>query len=292
MLSTFTTTQKGILYALIGFSAFVISDSCAKWLTPHYPVLQIIGWTYFFSLIVGVALSPFMGGLKATFRTKKMQVHLWRSLFNVGLAVSVVIAFAHLPITTVYPVLFLAPFLITIAAIPIYKETVSPISWLIILLGFTGVLIALRPWTGEISVWVLFAFFTTFCITGISLLARAMGKDETLLSFSFYPNIVNTVLLFPYSLMAYPLPHIEHLPVFVLAGFMLTCGISGVACAFLNARYAAVSPLHYSQLALAFLIGYFVFDERPDMWMIGGAGLIVISGIMLVCASPNNQDAS
>jgi len=282
MLSTLNRTQKGTLYALLGFSAFVISDSCAKWLTPHYPVLQIVGWTYLFALLFGLTFSRYMGGIGATLRTNKLHIHLARSAFNCGLALSIVVAFNHLPLTSVYPVLFLAPFLITVLAIPIYKESVSKASWLIIFMGFCGVIIAYRPWEGEINLWILVVFFTTFCIAGLSLLARAVGQDQTILSLSFYPTLINSVLLLPYALIAYPLPQLDHIPIFMLAGVMLTSGITGVARACLNAPYSLVAPLHYSQIVLVFIIGYFVFEETPDIWMICGSLLIVMSGLLLL----------
>lgn len=281
MLSTFNDTQKGILYALIGFSAFVFSDSCAKWLSDDYPVLQIVGWSYLFSVLFGLIFSRSMGGLKNTLKTPKLNIHLARGLCNFGLAVSVVTAFQNMPLTSVYPILFLAPFLITILAIPIYKEHVPPINWFIIILGFTGVVIAFQPWTNSISLWVLVAFFTAICIAGLSLLARPLDERETLLSLSFYPSMMNVILIFPFILYLYGMPNIYDLPIFMLAGVMLVCGMSGVASACRITRYAIIAPLHYSQLILVFIIGYFVFNERPDLWMIGGSLIIAISGLML-----------
>lgn len=282
MLSNLNNAQKGILYAILGYSAFVVSDSCAKWLTPHYPVFQIVGWTYFFALMAGLIFSSKLGGLRDTLKTNKLPIHIGRSIFNCGLALSIVLAFNHLPMISVYPVLFLSPFVITVCAIPIYKERVKPVNWLVILAGFSGVIIAFRPWTGEINPWIIVPFFTVLCITGLSLLARAVGKDQTVLSLSFYPNIINTVLIFPYALVTFSLPQLEHIPIFILGGLMLTCGITGVASAYLHTKVAIVAPLHYVQLALVFLVGYFVFNEVPDIWMICGSLIIVASGLALV----------
>ncbi len=281
MFSRLSKTQKGILFALTGFSAFVISDSCAKWLTRDYDVLQIVAWTYLCTTLFGLVFSFKMGGIKATLKTQKLKFHIGRAICNFGLAVSVVTAFQNMPLTSVYPILFLAPFMITVLAVPLYKERVSLINWLIIAIGFSGVVIAFQPWTNEISIWVLVAFFTTFCISGLSLLARPLDENETLLSLSFYPSVINAVVLMPYALYHFPIPSLYDFPIFMLAGVMLTCGISGVATACRMARYAIITPLHYSQLILVFIIGYYVFGERPDWWMITGSIIIALSGIML-----------
>lgn len=289
MLSTFSSTQKGILCALAGYSTFVISDTCSKYLSASYPVFMVVGWMYFCSLLLGIIFSRWTGGLKKTFQTKKMTVHLGRGLFNFGLAVTVVTAFQHLPMTSVYPVLFLAPFLITILAVPIYKEHVPPINWAIILLGFCGVVIAFRPWTGDINPWLISAFLCIFCISGLGLLARKLDKDETLLSLSFYPNLMNVILLFPLSLALYPLPQMEHIPIFILGGIGLTCGMTGLASACRLTRYAIIAPLNYTQLIFVFMAGYFVFGEIPDVWMVSGSIIIAMSGLMLALSRKNQS---
>lgn len=290
MLSRLSHTQKGILYALLGYSAFVVSDACAKYLTVHYPVLQIVGWSYIFSLLCGLLFSPFLGGVRRTLQTKKLPLHLGRSFFNCGLAVSIVIAFQHLPMISVYPVLFLAPFLITILAIPLYKERVQPILWVLIAIGFSGVVIAFQPWNGDVNPWIMAAFVSLMCICGLGLLARQLGMGETLLSLSFYPNIINSILFFPLVFFIFPLPELAHLPYFILGGVMLTCGITCVASSYVHAQYSVVAPLHYCQIPLVFMVGYFAFGEVPDLFKIIGSALIVGSGLMLIFLKYRSTD--
>ena len=147
MLSSLNTAKKGILIAFCGFTSFAIADACAKWLGAHYDILHVIFWTYYISLILGLCFSPFLGGLKKTISTKKLHIHLGRGICALGIALCVVSALKGengLPLATLYTILFLAPFLITIAAQPIYKEKVPLKNWLIIAFGFSGVLVAFR----------------------------------------------------------------------------------------------------------------------------------------------------
>lgn len=281
MLSTLSKTQKGILCGLLGYFIYVISDASAKFLSQSYPILMVVGWMYFFALIMCIGFSPFSGGIQRTLRTKKLKIHLGRGLFNLGLAVSVVTAFAHLPMTSVYPVLYLAPFLVTVLAVPIYKEHVTFLNWCVIALGFFGVLICFHPWTGEVNLWIISAFMTICCISGLALLARCLDHEETLLSLSFYPNMVCSLLLIPFLLIFYPLPQSQHLPVFILGGFALSCGLSLIALAYRLTRFAYVAPVNYLQLIPAFFAGYVVFGEIPDIWTISGSLIIAVSGLML-----------
>tara|TARA_B100001989_G_scaffold253250_1_gene239244 strand:- start:658 stop:1524 length:867 start_codon:yes stop_codon:yes gene_type:complete len=282
MLNRFENTKKGIIFALFGFSAFVISDSCAKWLSSRYDVIDIVVWSYIFALTIGLIFSPILGGIQNTFKTNSLKIHIGRGFCNLGLAISVVLAFRNLELTTVYPILFLAPFVITILAIPIYKESVHPMSWVAIATGFLGVIIAFRPGFEALDPWLIVPFFTVFCISGLALFARALHHEDTLLSLSFYPCLMTFTILVPYTVMRGTIPDAHDLPIFILAGAMLVCGISGVSGSMRLTKFAIVAPLHYLQLPLAFTIGYFIFGEEPDLLMRIGAVIIAASGIFLI----------
>lgn len=281
MLSAFSNTQKGIFCGLLGYFIYVISDAGSKFLAQSYPILMVVGWMYLFALLTCVAFSPIAGGFKRTLSTKKLKIHIGRGLFNFGLAVSVVTAFAHLPMTSVYPVLYLAPLMVTTLAVPIYKEHVTPLNWGIIAMGFSGVLVCFRPWTGEVNLWIISAFITICCISGLALLARKLDHEETLLSLSFYPNLICSLLLIPYSLMFYPLPQVQHLPIFILGGIALSSGLSLIALAYRLTRFAYIAPVNYLQLIPGFLAGYIIFGEIPDLWIISGSLIIIASGLIL-----------
>ena len=278
MLNRLNATQKGILIATIGFAAFVGSDSFSKWLSGHYPVLQVVVWQYLFAMIFCIILSPMLGGLTRTFKTPKLKFHIARGLSNVGLAISVVYAFQNLPLTTVYPILFLSPFIMTLLAGYFYKEPVKRMDWIVIALGFIGVLIAYRPGFEILDPWLSVALMTTLFITAFGLFARPLGQDETLMSLAFYPSLANVLLLSPFLL---PLPEPMHLIIFCISGFCVCFAMICVAYAYRIARYAVISPLQYLQLVMAFFVGYIVFGDWPDAWMIAGSLVIAASGILL-----------
>ena len=52
---------------------------------------------------------------------------------------------------------------------------------------------------------------------------------------------------------------------------------------------AVVSPYRYTRLPFALTLGYFVFNENPNKWMILGCFLIVISGVLIIFLSSNKK---
>lgn len=292
MLSSLNTTQKGILYALSGFTAFSIADACAKWLGDYYNTGYIMFWTYCVALWFGVIFSPFLGGLVPTFRTNKIFVHIARGIFALGVAFMAISAMKGLSLAMLYTILFLAPFLTTVAAWPLYKEPVSLRNWLIIAFGFSGIVIAFRPDVTGVSIEIVFAFLALFFIVGLSLLARPLKHNETVLSLSFYPSVVIIAVLGVSFWPELRLPAQEHVPVFILNGFSAAIGLSGINSGFRMAPYAMIAPLHYVQMIIAIVLGYFIFNDIPDLWVMTGAAIIIVSGIMLAFSSHNTRDAS
>ncbi len=282
MLSGLSSIQKGIFLAICGFSAFSVSDTSCKWLAQEYPVSAVIAYTSLFSVLCGLAASPLLGGIGRTLRTPKLKFHAGRGIANVFIAFLVVHAFSHLPLATAYTVLFLTPFIVTLLAIPVHGERVGLQSWLIIAAGFSGILVAFPPGTGGYNIWILAAFGASFFVALLGLLARKLGPEETVLSLSFYPSLFSTLVYLPLALWAGRWPDIADLPVFMLAGVMITAGLSCIASAFRIAPYAVVSPFNYLQMIWALIFGALIFGDRPEAQMLVGAAIIIGSGIALV----------
>ncbi len=275
-------TKKGILSAFAGFTGFALADACSKWLGAYYSTPDILFWVYSLGAFFGLCLSPYLGGLKPTLQTKKLPYHILRGVCALAVGMLVVTALSKgMMLSTMYTILFLAPFLTTIAAIPIYKERVSLRSWIIIAVGFSGILVAFHDGLAVITPEILYIFAALFFITSLGLLARPLQHD-TLLSLSLYPSITIAVLLLPLVWGDIAVPQISHWPIFILDAFCVILGLSGIAYGFRIAPYATVAPVHYSQMVIAVLIGYFVFGDVPDFWIMAGAAIIIVSGLLLI----------
>jgi len=278
-------TKKGIALALCGFLSFAIADACSKWLGMHYETVHVIFWTYYISFILGLGLSSSLGGIKKTVQTNKFLIHIGRGICAFGISFFIISALKGenaLSLASLYTVLFLAPFLISIVAIFIYKERVPHKNWFIIALGFLGILVAFRFGMMDFSINILYAFISLAFIVALSMLARPLDDNESILSLSLYPNLVILLLLNFFVFDNLALPSIDHLSVFMLNGLCVTIGLSTIAYGFRIAPFSVIAPIHYSQMVIALVLGYFIFGDVPDLWMIAGGSIIIISGLLLI----------
>lgn len=273
---------KAIILAIIGFGAFSISDSCTKWLTEYYSVFQIIGIKAVFVITMALCLSPWLGGLKRTLRTKKRTVHLLRGLINTILGVTVTVSFSKLPLAQAYTLFFVAPLLTTLLAVPIFKERIDWHGAVAIVFGFIGVLVVLRPGFDTFNPWLFSALLSSVFIALLFLLAKALNSHETLLSLPLFPVASDLIIMLPFVWPVLFILNPDHIPAFALSAFMIIVGFIGTSVAFRMANSAIVGPFHYTQIIWAILLGYFIFGDLPDLWTLLGGSIIIGSGIYLI----------
>jgi len=288
MFSSLSPNIKGIILALIGFTSFAVADATAKYMSAYYEAIHFVGIAGIFTTLFLLVLSPLMGGIRQTFKTEKLKIQIARAIVNPLLSIVIVLCLGHLSIAQVYTMVFTAPFITSLLAIPIFKERVQCHSWIAIALGFVGVLIILRPGFQVVDPWLLAALLLAFIVSASFLLARALGSGETLLSLCLFPALGNLVLAGPVALFVYGWPQVEHLPFFALQSSALIIAITSITAAFNMARASVIAPINYTQMVWAVLFGYLIFGDVPDIWTLTGGIVIIASGIFLLIKERKN----
>jgi drug/metabolite transporter (DMT)-like permease len=277
-----SNTQKGILYAFLGFNSFTLVDGCTKWLGDSYAVSTVLFWVYLIALITTVLVAV-PTGLKKSLRTRTPFIHIARSLLLLILAGCAVTAFSKgLPLSTLYTIVFLSPALSTLAARALYKEQISKGSWQVILLGFAGIIVAFYKDISLLSPGILYAFGVLGASITINILARPIDRRDSVLTLPFYPALILPLAILVYTRGSIPLPSLVDVPVFAFGGIMLFFAMIGVIQCFRIAPYAKVAPMQYTQMLSGIVVGYFVFNDMPGIWMLLGAGMIITSGLLLI----------
>ena len=68
----------------------------------------------------------------------------------------------------------------------------------------------------------------------------------------------------------------------------------GYICYIIGTRLAELSfiaPFKYTSVILAILLGYLIWDETPTLLMLSGAGVIILSGILLLAGEKRRSVA-
>ncbi|MGB0438778.1 MAG: DMT family transporter [Paracoccaceae bacterium] len=276
-----SSNAKGALIALLAFGIFSTHDVIVKTLGAHYSPFQIV----FFSVLFSFPFVSFM-----LIRDKSpghlRPIHPWwtalRTVAVLATASSAFYAFSVLPLAQVYAILFTAPLIITVLAIPILGETVRLRRWLAVSVGLCGVIVVLRPGSTDLTLGHLAAMVAAVCSALASIIVRKIGRDERSVVLLLYPMLANFVAMGA----ALPLVYVP-MPLSHMVGLALMSGMAFAASALMISAYktgeaVVVAPMQYSQIIWATAFGALFFDELPDMWTALGAAIIIASGIYIV----------
>lgn len=275
------SNARGALLALLAFGIYASHDVIVKMLGELYSPFQIV----FFSVLFGFPLVTVML-IRDSEPGHLRPMHPWWTLTRTASAVvtgvSAFYAFSTLPLAQTYAILFAAPLLITILAIPILGETVRLRRWAAVIVGLLGVMIVLRPGATDLTLGHLAALVAAFGSALTSIIVRKIGQDERSVVLLLYPMLANFIL------MGALLPFVyQPMPALHMGGLALMSAMAFAASALVIAAYKTgeaviVAPMQYSQILWASVYGALFFDEVPDFWTAVGAGIIIASGIYIV----------
>jgi drug/metabolite transporter (DMT)-like permease len=276
-----SSNAKGALLALIAFGVFATHDVFVKTLGAIYSPIQVV----FFSVLFSFPLATVML-MRDSKPGNLLPRHPWwmalRTVASVATAVTAFYAFTVLPLAQTYAILFAAPLLITILAIPILGEIVRLRRWLAVIVGLAGVLVVLRPGSTDLTLGHAAALTAAVGSAVASIVVRRIGAEERPVVMLLYPMMANFVLMgIGLAFVYIPMP-IEHLGLVALvAAFAWTAGRCIIA-AYQSGEAAIIAPMQYSQIIWATLYGALFFDEHVDQATIIGASIIIASGMYIV----------
>jgi drug/metabolite transporter (DMT)-like permease len=271
----------GVLLALAAFGIFASHDAIIKYLGSSYSPFQIV----FFSVLFGFPMVTFLlmrdaepGNLRP--------VHPWwtamRTAAVVITASGAFYAFSTLPLSQVYAILFAAPLLITILAIPLLGERVGIRRALAVLVGLGGVIVVLQPATATITLGHIAALVAAVGGAFASVIVRKIGREERSVVLILYPMMANFVLMGAAMPFLYePMPGQDLALLAVIAALALIA-TNCLIFAYRAAPAATVAPMQYSQIIWASAYGVLFFGEALEWATLLGTVIIVASGLYIV----------
>ncbi|WP_024518873.1 DMT family transporter [Bradyrhizobium sp. Tv2a-2] len=239
------------------------------------------------SLIGFLLLSPLIyraGGL-AALRTSRLRDHAARNLIHYVSQLGWFFALTLIPIGQVVAIEFTMPIWTAILAASFLGERITPSKSAAILLGLVGVIIIVRPATGQIDPGQLIALGAAIGF-GISIvLVKSLTRTESPLTVIFWMLVVqSTASLLPaLYLWTWPSAHGW--------GWMIVIGVCGTFSHYCLAnamRYAdatVVVPMDFLRVPLTATAGWLLYAERLDIFTGLGAALI-LGGNLLNLRAP------
>lgn len=272
---------RGALIALLAFAIYAVHDVVIKVMGADYSPFQLV----FFSVLL-----TFPFAMVTMMRDKVegtlIPVHPWwltlRTVAAVITGVCAYYAFSVLPLAETYAILFAAPLLITVLAIPILGEKVRIRRWAAVIVGLIGVVVVLRPGATDLTLGHAAAITAALGGSIASIIVRKVAADERPMVLLLYPMMANFVLMAAALPFVYkPMP-IEHLALMGLVAGLAWIASRMMITAYQDGEAAIIAPMQYSQIIWATIFGFWLFDESIDTPTAVGAAIIIASGLYIV----------
>lgn len=266
---------RAVIIMFVAMTLIPASDLCGKFLTNnHNTSPQFVAWSRF--VIGSAVLLPFMG------RAAWPLLIDWRIWLRGALIASGVsciqMALTTEPLANVFAAFFIAPILSYLVSIRFLGETVTPLRSVLVLVGFAGVFLVVKPGFGGTPglLWAVLAgcFYSLVLVTARWLKGYARAYESICGQF-----FAAGVITLPLGIAA--VPEVTTPVVVLTLGNALgsTLGNALLLVAYSYAPATRMAPLVYFQLVAATGLGWIAFRDIPDGLTWIGIAVILTAGL-------------
>ncbi len=278
-----TPNLRGSLYMTASMAGFAAEDAFLKAASQAIPVGEAILIMGLIGIAVFAALAMRAGDppIPRAMFTGTMAL---RSGFEITGRLFYALAIALTPISVASAILQATPLVVVLGAAVIFGETVGLKRWLLILLGFIGVLIILRPGLDGFSALSLLALIAMLGFAGRDLATRAAPpalSNAQLGVTGFIMLALSGMIITAVTGKTAP-PNPQTLGLIAGAATFGIAAYAALTTAMRSGEIAVVTPFRYTRLLFAMILGVTVFHERPDAATLLGAAIIVACGVIIL----------
>jgi drug/metabolite transporter (DMT)-like permease len=268
----------GIGLMLLSVFMFSFGDALGKFIVTTYAVGQLLWLRACAALIV---LSPAIWRHRAEFvRMERPGLQLVRVILSTLEVAAFFLAAVYLPLADVVTYYLACPIFVTALSAIVLRERVGWRRWTAILIGFAGVLIALRPSAQTVSWPAMIALGGSLSFSILMLITRSLRAtpDIVMATSQFVGTFLLGALMSPFGWVT---PSAGSLVMFAAAGVI---SISALLCVNRSLKLAPASvvvPYQYSMIVWAVTFGVIVFGDVPSPATILGAAIIIGAGLYI-----------
>ena len=273
------TVLNGIGLMIIASVLFSIMHASIKFMSTSMHPFVIVFFRNLFGLLV---IAPwFIQYGFNPLKTKKMKLHLARSLFNVIAMMAFFYSLSIAPLADVASLAFTAPLFASILAVIFLKEIVGIKRGIAIAFGFIGALVVVDPIYSSINNGHLLVLLSASVWSVSLIIIKILGRTESSVTITSYMVIIMIPLSAIAAYFYWETPSLKEL------FFLMLIGVSGTGAQMLLAQAlrqgdtSIIMPFDFLKLIWAVAIGYLFFFEVPSLNIWIGSMIIFLSTLYI-----------
>lgn len=270
----------GALLMLASMFCFTANDALIKLTDGALPLAQLLFLRGVLASGCIYLLARRFGHLRFDVGAREWRLIGLRCLAETAAAWFFLTALMNMPLANVTAILQALPLTVTLGAALFFHD---PVGWrraMAIAVGFTGMLLIVRPGAQGFSFWSIYALIAVFCVTARDLVTRRLPPSVPSLLVTFVTSLSVTVVFGLLSLTQDWQGLTPGLTSLILGAAALIVGGYYLSVQVMRqGDISFVAPFRYSGLVYALVIGWLAFDHWPDPLTLLGAAIVVAAGL-------------
>jgi drug/metabolite transporter (DMT)-like permease len=266
---------KGVLIAVVSMVLFSSTHSSVRMLSDTMSAFEIVFWR----MAVSIALLMPYYVIKGFHRlkTNRPGLHFQRGVVNFAGMVLWFHALAFVPLGKAVAIHFTLPLFVLVLAAIFLREKVGPRRIAATAVGFSGMLVILRPGAVEIGWPEGMILLSAVMYAGTVIYLKNMVRTESPLAMTFYTNAFIGLLCIPPTIYFWVPPTVDDiLPIAVIGVLGLLAPLL-FTVALRAADASIIAPMDFLRLPFTSAIAFALFGEVPEIWVWIGGGMIFLS---------------
>lgn len=271
-MTALSPTVRGALWMLGAVLSFAAMAVAVRELQRHMGSFEIVFLRSVGMLLITLALLP-RHGIGAV-RTRRFAEHFWRNTIHFLGQVLWVYSIGALALATVFAIEFTMPVWTAILAWLFLHEKFTAPRLVMLGLGLTGVLIILRPGSGEFHPAALAMILGSLCYASSFIFTKRLSSTDTALAVLFWMSVVQLPISLALAVPQWVTPVMGDAPwvVAIGAGAFTAHYCMTQAMKLVDAMVAV--PIDFIRLPLIAVVGALAYREPFDPMVIAGAAVI------------------
>jgi drug/metabolite transporter (DMT)-like permease len=269
----------GIGYMLVAVFLFAVTSATGKWMVAKYPVGEFLAIRAGATLLLLIPLI-WRAGI-GVFRTApRPGLQLLRVLLSTAEVAMFFWAVGYMPLADATTFYLAAPIYVTVLSIPLLGERVGWRRWTAVLVGFGGVVIALRPSAASVTLPALIVLGGSLLYSLLLVTTRMLRatSDVVLMAGQYLGAFVVGTLTAP---LGWIMPSAFDLAFIACLGLASVTSLFCMVRALKLASASVVVPYQYLVIFWSVLFGWWGFGELPDLYTAVGAAIIIATGLYI-----------
>lgn len=269
----------GVILGFVAYGIFAFGDALIKSFGNSLSVFEIGFFVTLFSFVPAIVVKPRGERWRDAWRLRYPVLTQLRGILGICSMVMVTISFTTIPLAETYALVFLTPIIVTILSVVLLRESMTPMRWALLAVGFVGVMLVVRPGFRALELGHFTTMIAAVASSFSAVILKRISAGESRLSLLgvllLYSLIFNGLAMIP----SFVVPTLEQFGIFMMIGLFGGTGQLLMIAATRRAAANQIAPTQYSQLFWAILLGGIFYGEYPDAIAFVGLVIVVIAGI-------------